>query len=440
MRRFGLAAITLAIFLGSVLAPQSSPAQDLSVERGQMKTMLDRVANDVEKNYYDPQLHGLDWKALTQQARARIDKANSASEMLTAIFSLVNKLGDSHTVFIPPMRVDRPRFGFEAKAYGDKILVYDLTKDGAAKAAGLELGDEIVGVNNFTAERATYDTMMLYFHALRPVPSLDLIISRNGHEKNIHIDAKVKHGKMILELGPEGDLWDLIRDSEDETVFHYRNYPGGISYLEVPTFMADETFLSGLISKVQDSKAIILDLREDHGGSTDTLTSLAGYFEPQPAVLAQVVERKKTEPLKIKPHSPVISAPMFILVDSESASAAEMFARYFQRKGAVVIGDHSSGRVNAARIFSEELGVDRVVPFGIEISIGKVVLEGGEELEKKGVVPDEPCLPKPEDLHKELDTCRMRAVALARQKLGLPALPDSEKPAPLPEDKGVTSH
>ena len=43
-------------------------AQDMNFERGRMKAMLRLVSRDVEKNFYDANLRGLDWKALTDQA------------------------------------------------------------------------------------------------------------------------------------------------------------------------------------------------------------------------------------------------------------------------------------------------------------------------------------------------------------------------------------
>jgi C-terminal processing protease CtpA/Prc len=63
---------------------------------------------------------------------------------------------------------------------------------------------------------------------------------------------------------------------------------------------------------------------------------------------------------------------MAILVDSQSSSAAEMFARYFQLKHrATVIGDQTAGRVVSSKFFVEQLGTERVVPFGVQISVGK---------------------------------------------------------------------
>ena len=98
-----------------LLSSYSASAQDLRLERERMTGMLKVVSSDIEKNFYDPTLKGLDWKALTAAAEERIKKATTAGEMMTTIFSLVDKLQDSHTKFLPPERVNRPHSGLRRR-------------------------------------------------------------------------------------------------------------------------------------------------------------------------------------------------------------------------------------------------------------------------------------------------------------------------------------
>src|SRR3954463_15044803 len=108
----------VVLSLSIILLPSPAKAADLSNERGRMNHILDTVVRDIEKNYYDPTFHGLEWKKLVAEAHGKIDKAQSAGEMIPAIASVLNKLNDSHTVFLPPGRVNKTLFGFDAKAYG----------------------------------------------------------------------------------------------------------------------------------------------------------------------------------------------------------------------------------------------------------------------------------------------------------------------------------
>jgi carboxyl-terminal processing protease len=169
-----------------------------------------------------------------------------------------------------------------------------------------------------------------------------------------------------------------------------------------------------------DAKGIIVDLRGNFGGRIDTLVAVANKFSSEPSVMGDMVGRKKAEPIKLKPSRGAYTVPMVILVDSQSASAAEMFARHFQRlKKAVVIGDKTAGAVVAARFWSEQLGTDRVVPFGVQISTAKVVFPDNENLEGKGVTPDQLCIPTGEDLSAHHDPCYSLAMQTLGKQLGI---------------------
>lgn len=95
---------------------------------------------------------------------------------------------------------------------------------------------------------------------------------------------------------------------------------------------------------------------------------------------------------------------------------------------AKMIGDRSSGKVVASRYFPEQIGTDRVIPFGIQISVGKVVFPNTEVLENTGVTPDVVCLPKTEDLARNADPCLEQAVSPARKAAGMQeAVPEPSK-------------
>jgi carboxyl-terminal processing protease len=421
--------LCVAAFLTLWVLAATARAQDLNFDRSRVKAMLSIVSSHVEKNFYDPNLKGLEWKALIEDAKRKIDSAQNRGDMFTAVFSVLNKLDDSHTIFLPPGRVSKPHFGFEAKAFGDRILVHELKKDGAAAKAGLQLGDELIAVNGYNAQRDSFDVMMLYFRVLRPVAAMQLSLVRGGRPMDLKVDAKMETGTVVTDLTDSFNIWELIREAEaDEEIFHYANYDGGVGYLGLTSFTGDEELYYRLMRRLDDSRAMVIDLRGNPGGAISMLSLVTGFFESQPVNIADLVGRKKTEPVKAKPHKPNFSVPMFILVDSQSASAAELFARHFQRTGrAVVIGDHTSGRVTAARFYSETLGQDSVVPYGVQVAFARVVLPGGEDLEKKGVTPEHKCIPTGEDLHRDHDPCLQVAIRMARKAIGLPEEPPEDK-------------
>jgi len=417
LRRGGFVPKTLLLIAIFLLIVPVCFCADLNFEKGRARLILDDVSKDIDKNYFDPTFGGMDWKAMVAETRQKIDAAQNTNQIYTAIFALVNKLGNSHTMFMAPGRIVDISFGFNAKAYGDRIYIYEIKKKSSAEAAGLKEGDQILSVNGFNAVRDSFDLMMLYFRVLHPAHALDIEYSRNGGaSQKLHLEAKVREKAAVTDLTDSFNFWDMLRDieSDNEVTYHYK-MEGDIGYLQIPRFVYyDDGFISGLLKKVSNSKAIVVDLRGNPGGAVKALEDIAGYFEPQPVVVADLQGRKKPEQIKVKPKNPNLPVPMVILVDSQSFSCAELFARHFQREGrAIVVGDHTAGYATAANFYSHKVGVDTIVPYGVQVATARVIFPGNEDLEKKGVTPDQLCLPTSADLAAGKDPCKDKAYAIA---------------------------
>jgi carboxyl-terminal processing protease len=404
-----LRCLLLAILLVSCT---TTHAENVKAERRRAEQVLNLVSKDVQNNFYDPTLKGLDWSALTEQARQRIRSAEELGAMNGAISGLLYQLHDSHTVFIPPKRRIKAAYGFKAKPFANNIFVYQIDKDGPAAKAGLQLGDQIVGVNNLNAVRETFFDVMRYLTVLDPRAELDLEVAQQGSVRLVKVPATVipqppQYFFSYIETGHDSD--------EEKRFYDVKDYSDGVLYLKIRTFDVPAIEISGLTKPFKNSKAAVLDLRGNGGGYQQTMVDLMGQFSGEPFDMAQSVSRKKTESIRVKPLSPRISCPLFILVDSASASASEMFARSMQiHKRGIVIGDRTSGRVNAARFFWQPIGPIDAVEFGTEIAISKVIMEDGQALENRGITPDELCVPTQADLRGEKDPCLDRALAMAR--------------------------
>src|ERR1700733_3052003 len=64
--------------------------------------ILQVVANDVKKHYYDPSFHGVNWDAKVAEAKGKVASATSFNMAMSHIAAMLDTLDDSHTFFLPP--------------------------------------------------------------------------------------------------------------------------------------------------------------------------------------------------------------------------------------------------------------------------------------------------------------------------------------------------
>ena len=194
--------------------------------------------------------------------------------------------------------------------------------------------------------------------------------------------------------------------------------PARLGYIKMPHFLIDKGDSRTLINKLTGYDVLIIDLRGNPGGAVEGLLSFMGFFEAAQVDVGQMVGRKKTEPLTVKPQKPHFGGPLVVLTDSETASAAEVFARHFQRQGrAKVVGDQSSGAVVVARTFPQKVGNQYYYIYGVQVSVGQLILPEGENLEGIGVTPDYVVIPTGEDLANNRDPVLAKAKEVALELL-----------------------
>lgn len=419
-----------AISLITVVTTANAMGSSMRFDRYRALDILDSVSRVITKHYYDPtELRKMHWKALKAQEQHKIDRADNNGQMLAIISSFVDRLDDSHTFFIPPSYVDSVKFGFEAEPVGKRILVYKVKKNSPAQRAGLKPGDRIIAVNGFRAVRPTFDNMMLYFKILRPVTRMGLLVDYgSAPPQKITVNAKViRKSKLNNLTNPNSDYILTQIETSHKAVAIYKPLKDDIAYVRWRMFADNPRPLEETLKRARKARAIILDLRRNPGGAVDTLETMAGYFVQKRVDMAMVEGRKKSRPIKVTPSHPYFNQPLFILVDSESSSAAEIFARYFQETHrATIIGDQTSGRVAEAQIFPETQGLDVVVIFGVEVDVGHILFSNGEDLEHRGVTPNRLCLPAPADLRAHRDPALNLAIRLAKKAI---KLPQHQKPA-----------
>ncbi|MBP1660767.1 MAG: peptidase, partial [Candidatus Aminicenantes bacterium] len=184
----------------------------------------------------------------------------------------------------------------------------------------------------------------------------------------------------------------------------------------IPTFDEYGSELKAKAAKMLKYKSVIIDLRGNPGGYEVSLTCLLGHFFDHDVTIGQLVGRgKPKKPVIAKTQGDnVFKGNLIVLVDGDSGSAAELFARVVQlEKRGVVIGDRSAGAVMRSIVYTRQTAGEYVLLYGISITINDLLMTDGKSLEGEGVVPDETVLPAGADLAAGLDPVLARAVQRA---------------------------
>jgi C-terminal processing protease CtpA/Prc len=382
--------------------------------------MLRAISEDVRRHYYDPELHGFDFDGRVKEAEVKINSATSLGQAFTIIAWALDGLGDSHTYFVPPGRTMHTDYGWDMQMVGDHCYVTRVRPGSDAEAKGLKPGDEILSLYGTPPSREGFPSMRYFFYILSPKNGLRVVVKgSDGQERQLDLLSKVRQLKRQVDLSMFGsgvDINDMRRESEDATrLLRTRCSELGEAYVcKMPEFIMDYNQAESLLKDVRKHKSFVFDLRGNPGGSVDTLAWLLGGFFDHTVTIGQRVGRKEMKPQATKRQHDAFPGKVVVLVDSQSSSAAEIFARVMQlEKRGIVVGDRSSGLVMEGKFYSYTLGADSRVFYGALITDADIVMSDGKSLEHTGVTPDEIVLPAPVDLLKGRDPALSRALELA---------------------------
>ena len=165
-----------------------------------------------------------------------------------------------------------------------------------------------------------------------------------------------------------------------------------IGYLDFRRFYSPSEANEMLVCAIKflsPANAIIIDLRENQGGSADMVPLLCSYFLKHPTQLSGTYYRQDDINLEVWTREKVagerlLDVPLFLLVGGNTFSAAESFAYDMKVLGrATLIGDSTKGGAHSVDLFYVE---DR---FEIYISTSRAinpVTRGNWE--SAGVIPD----------------------------------------------------
>lgn len=244
---------------------------------------------------------------------------------------------------------------------GEARVVTPLAGSPAA-IAGLQPSDVIVAVNGRPTGRLDHEQVLDY---LRSASGADLVIRRGNRMLRVHIhpsDAPLH--PVLARLLP--------------------TKAGSAVYLRVLQFTPHTPdAIRSAIERFEPRlpRGYVLDLRDNPGGFLDAASKVCGFFIS--GDLGEKVRRNGTAEPIITNDSPITHAPVVVLVNEGTASAAEFVAGALQaRHRAVVVGMPTYGRGQAQIYEPLPEGYGLIIPSALIRTTDGRLFKGG------GLTPD----------------------------------------------------
>jgi carboxyl-terminal processing protease len=293
----------------------------------------------------------------------------------TAINGLFAPL-DPHTILLTPEEHSdlgvrtRGRFGgigAQIHAEDRRIVVVRVLPGMPADKAGVEAGDVILKIDRVATVNMSGDEAQELLRG--PVGST--------------VAVKVRRDKKTL-------TFDLVRDTIKIDSVEPQLLPGGVAYVRITNFQ--ENTAEQMREALQDmvgargAEAVVLDLRGNAGGLLSQATAVVDELvdEGELVIVRSAMGREVDSATKgrVVPAS----AGLVVMVDEESASAAEIVSGGLKALGrGLVVGRSSFGKGTVQMI-------KPAAPYGRELALKLTVAEylvaGDEKIQSIGVRPD----------------------------------------------------
>ncbi|RLB60524.1 MAG: hypothetical protein DRI90_13555 [Deltaproteobacteria bacterium] len=187
----------------------------------------------------------------------------------------------------------------------------------------------------------------------------------------------------------ELDGEDLARLGEamDAPAVSARRLAGEVAYLRIDIFNASvPTLVFRAIRKLgrSSSGTLIVDLRGNPGGDLAAMLRLADDFLPRDTILVRQVDDEGTERVMRARQADPYEVGLVVLVDGDTASAAELFAGCLQHHGrAQLVGEPTFGKGRLQKVVPDITGKGVLYA-----SVACCRLPDGREVEGRGIKPD----------------------------------------------------
>ncbi|KAI3719713.1 hypothetical protein L6452_20615 [Arctium lappa] len=313
---------------------------------------------------------------------------------------MLSSLGDPYTRFLSPAefskmaRYDMSGIGVNLREIPDengevKLKVLGLILDGPAHTAGVRQGDELLSVNGVNVKgKSTFE-------------ALSILQGPNDTSVNI----MVKHGNC----GPVQSI-DVQRQLIAKTPVFYRleqidNGNTSVGYVRLKEFNAlARKDLVTAMKRLQGMGAsfFVLDLRDNLGGLVQEGIEIAKLFLNEGETVIYTAGREPESVKSIVAETvPLITAPVIVLVNKNTASASEIVATALHDNcRAILVGERTYGKGLIQSVFELHDGS------GVVVTVGKYVTPNHLDINGNGIDPDYKKLPAWNEVVERLSKCQ----------------------------------
>ncbi|AUC80441.1 tail-specific protease [Nonlabens sp. MB-3u-79] len=257
---------------------------------------------------------------------------------------------DPHTNFFPPQTKDRFDTSMSGKLEGigarlqkkmDYISVLEIISGGPAwKSELIEVGDKILKVAQEN------DTMATSIVGMRIGDAVELIKGPKGSKVILtlkKVDGSIEDITLTRDIVQiEETFAKSVIGKDDAFRFGFINLPKFYFDMEDPSGRAAGNDVSQEIKrlKTEGMDGLIIDLRNNGGGSLREVIEMAGLFVDKGPVVQVALKDKRTRTLRDSDSGEILwEGPLVIMVNEFSASASEILAAALQDYDrAVIIG------------------------------------------------------------------------------------------------------
>ncbi|MEW6172373.1 MAG: S41 family peptidase [Bacillota bacterium] len=300
-----------------------------------------------------------------------IEEVNLKQLLNGATKGIVDSLDDPYSVYLEPKLYKhlkeqiRGSFGGLGIVVGmrdDQLTVIRPFPDTPAGRAGIKAGDVIVKIGEREVEGLDLET------------AVNLMRGPVGTKVTLTI---MRHGSNPLRV-------TLNREEISVPSVEGKLLPEKIGYISVAQFTEKTPReLDGVINnlKARGMRAVILDLRDNPGGELYAAVAVADYFVPRGPVVYVKYRGGREEVHKADAYR--LSLPLVVLVNENSASAAEIVAGAIKdTRTGVVIGTRTFGKGVVQTVYDLGNGA------GLKLTTAKYLTPKRRDINKKGVEPD----------------------------------------------------